>query len=39
MGPEELEMLLRKRHHTEEEHAKILGGCGFTDSRGRLNYF
>jgi hypothetical protein len=30
MGLEELELLLRKADHTEEEHAKILGGWGFT---------
>jgi hypothetical protein len=30
MGLEEMEMLLRKVDHTEEEHAKILGGYGFT---------
>ena len=31
MGLEEMEILLRKADHTEEEHTKILGGCGFMD--------
>lgn len=31
MGLEELEILLKKADHTEEEHTKILGGCGVID--------
>jgi hypothetical protein len=30
MGLEEMEMLLRKVDHTEEERAKLLSGYGFT---------
>ena len=30
MDLEELEILLRKQTHTEEEHARIIGSCSFT---------